>query len=187
MKKVANWKGPGPDSVHGYRLKSFTTPHGRVVLQLNEVLESDSVPQWMNKRRTILCPKDPTIGNAVENFLPITCLPLMWKLFSGVLSEKIYDHLEAEQLFPGEQKGRRKGSRGTKEHLFVDKMVMRNCKRRKTNLAMAWIDYKNRLWHGATLVDFRDPTTHRSSSEHPATCGGKHEDSDIKWAEPRKC
>ena len=96
----------------------------------------------MNKGRTILCPKDPTIGNAVENFRPITCLPLMWKLFSGVLSEKIYDHLEAEQLFPEEQKGCLKGSRGTKEHLLVDKMVMGNCKRRKTNLAMAWIDYK---------------------------------------------
>ena len=96
----------------------------------------------MARGRTILCPKDPTIRNAVENFRPITCLLLMWKLFSGVLSEKIYDHLEAEQLFPEEQKGCRKGSRGTKEYLLVDKMVMRNCKRRKTNLAMAWIDYK---------------------------------------------
>ena len=112
LKKVANWKGPGPDGVQGYWLKSFTTLHGRVVLQLNEVLESDSVPRWMNKGRTILCPKNPTIGNAVENFRPITYLPLMWKLFSGVLSERIYDLLEAEQLFPEEQKGCRKGSRG---------------------------------------------------------------------------
>ena len=73
LKKVANWKGPGHDGVQGYWLTSFTTLHGRVVLQLNEVLESDSVPQWMKKGRTILCPKDPTIGNAVENFRPITC------------------------------------------------------------------------------------------------------------------
>ena len=96
----------------------------------------------MKKGRTILCPKDRTIGNAVENFRPITCLSLMWKLFSGVLLEKIYDHFEAQHLFPEEQKGCRKGSRGTKEQLLVDKMVMRNCKRRKTNLAMAWTDYK---------------------------------------------
>ena len=87
-----------------YWLKSFTTLHGRGVLQLNEVLEADSVPQWMARGRTILCPKDPTTGNAVENFHPITCLSLMWKLFSGLLSEKIYDHLEAERLFPEEQK-----------------------------------------------------------------------------------
>ena len=109
------------------------------------------------------------------------------KLFSGVLSEKIYDHLEAEQLFPEEQKGCRKGSRGTKEHLLVDKMVMGNCKRRKTNLA--WIDYKKAYDMVPHSLIFRHPTTHRSSSEHPATCGGKHEelayDSDVKWAEPR--
>ena len=65
LKKVANWKGPGPDDVQGYWLMSFTTLQGRVVIQLNEVQESDSVPQWMNKRRTILCPKDPTIGNCL--------------------------------------------------------------------------------------------------------------------------
>ena len=32
LKKVANWKGPGPDGVQGYWLKSFTTLHGRVEL-----------------------------------------------------------------------------------------------------------------------------------------------------------
>ena len=96
----------------------------------------------MARGRTILCPKDPTIRNAVEKSRPITCLLLMWKLFSVVLSEKIYDHLEVEQLFPEEQKGCRKCSRGTKEQLLVDKMVMRNCKKRKTNLSRAWIDYK---------------------------------------------
>ena len=108
----------------------------------------------------------------------------MWKLFSGVLSEKIYNHLEAEQLFPEKQKGCRTGSRGTKEHLFVDKMVMRNCKKRKTNLAMAWIDYKKAYDIVPHPWILRDPTTHRRSSEHPAACGGNHEelayDSDVK-------
>ena len=61
---------------------------------------------------------------------------------SGMLSEKMYDHLETGQLLPEEQKGCRKRSRGTKDQLLIDKMVLRNCKRRKTNLAMAWIDYR---------------------------------------------
>ena len=30
-------------------------------------------------------------------------------------------------------------------NLLIDKMVMMNCKRRKTNLSMAWIDYKAAL------------------------------------------
>ena len=37
-------KVPAPDGVQGYWLKSFTTLHGRVVLQLNEVLESGGLP-----------------------------------------------------------------------------------------------------------------------------------------------
>ena len=41
-----------------------------------------------------------------------------------------------------EQKGCRKGSRGTKDQLLVDKAILKNCRRRLTNLSMAWIDYK---------------------------------------------
>ena len=68
LKKIANWKGPGPGGVQSYWLKSFTTLHGRVVLQLNEVLESDSVPQWMARGRTILCPKDPKLKTLLRSF-----------------------------------------------------------------------------------------------------------------------
>ena len=68
--------------------------------------------------------KDLSLGNSVENFRPITCLPVLWKIFNGILSEKIYDHLETEELIPEEQKGCRKGSRGTKDQLIIDKMVL---------------------------------------------------------------
>ena len=34
----------------------------------------------MTYGRTVLCQKDPGKGNAAENYRPITCLPLMWKL-----------------------------------------------------------------------------------------------------------
>ena len=43
---------------------------------------------------------------------------------------------------PDEQKGCRRGSRGTKDQLLIDKAVLRDCKRRSTNLAMAWIDFR---------------------------------------------
>ena len=51
-------------------------------------------------------------------------------------------HLETQDLLPEEQKGCRKGSRGTKDQLLIDKAVIRNCKRRKSNLSMAWIDFR---------------------------------------------
>ena len=36
----------------------------------------------------------------------------------------------------------RKKSRGTKDQLLVDKMILRDCRKRYANLRMAWIDYK---------------------------------------------
>ena len=78
----------------------------------------------------------------MDNFRPKSCLPLMWKLLTGMIAEEMYGFLEREKLLPEEQKGCRKRSRGTKDQLLIDKTVLRDCKKRKTNLAMAWIDYK---------------------------------------------
>ena len=43
---------------------------------------------------------------------------------------------------PEEQKGCRKGSRGTNDLLYIDRAVIKAVKSRNKNLAMAWIDYK---------------------------------------------
>ena len=40
------------------------------------------------------------------------------------------------------QKRCRKRSRGTNDLLYIDRVVIREVKSRKKNLAMAWIDYK---------------------------------------------
>ena len=96
----------------------------------------------MTKGRTVLMVKDKTKGNHVANFRPITCLPLMWKLLTAIISNEMYEYLEDKQLLPEEQKGCRRKSRGCKDQLIIDKMIMRNCRRRLTNLGMAWIDYK---------------------------------------------
>ena len=92
--------------------------------------------------RTTLIVKDKTKGNLVSNFRPITCLPMMWKLFTGIIAEEIYSHLESNNILPVEQKGCRKKSRGTKDQLIIDMMILKNCKKRMTNLCLAWIDYK---------------------------------------------
>ena len=92
--------------------------------------------------RTVLCVKDPTKGNVADNFRPLTCLPLMWKLVTGVIAERIYGLLEGDIVLPNEQKGCRTKSRGINDQLFIYKIVLKDCRRRSTNLAMAWIDYR---------------------------------------------
>ena len=54
---------------------------------------------------------------------------------------KLYQHLENENLLLEEQKGCRHASRGNKDQLLIDKAVIKNCKRRKTNLNiwLGWI------------------------------------------------
>ena len=66
----------------------------------------------------------------------------IWKLKTGIIADKLYQHLENKNLLLEEQKGCRHACRGTKDQLLIDKAVIRNCKRRKTNLNMAWIDFR---------------------------------------------
>ena len=66
----------------------------------------------------------------------------MWKLLKGIISKHLYSFLEEEKILPKEQKGFKRNSRGTKDQALVDKAVLKDCKRRSTNLAIAWIDYR---------------------------------------------
>ena len=102
----------------------------------------DSLTAWITHGRIVLCQKDPRKGNAVENYCPFTCFPLMGKLLTGVIAEEMYDYLEQEKLVPEEQKGCRSGSSGTKDQLLIDKTVLKDCNKRHANLSMAWIDHK---------------------------------------------
>ena len=95
----------------------------------------------MTKGRTVLIIKDKVKGNMANNYRPITCLPIMWKLLTGMMAEEMYTFLEGNKLLPEEQKGCRKRSRGTNDLLFIDKMVLKHAKKNQRNLSMAWIDY----------------------------------------------
>ena len=71
------------------------------------------------ERRIVLIQKDPSKGTVASNYRPIACLPIMWKLLTGMFAESIYDHLDDQKLLPDEQKGCRKRSRGTKDQLLI--------------------------------------------------------------------
>ena len=140
--RMPNWKSPGPDLVQGFCLKNFSSLHERVRLQLKECLDSGFVPSWLIRGRTSLLQKDKSKGDVASNYRPITCLPLMWKLLTGVIAYWIYAHLDQEKLLPEEQKGYRKGSRRTNDLLYIDRAVIKEVKSRNKDLAMVWIDYK---------------------------------------------
>ena len=141
LKRIPNWKVPGSDDVHSYWLKNFGA-HQRMAEQLQHCINNHQAPEWITTGRTALVQKDKSKGNVASNYRPITCLPIMWKLLTGIISERLHNYLEETDTIPRQQKSCRRKCRGTKDQLLIDKMVMINNKRRKTNLSMAWIDYK---------------------------------------------
>ena len=142
-KRIPNWKAPGPDGVQGYWIKKLTALHERMADHMNDLINNRvAIPVWLTTGRTVLCQKDQERGNAVDNYRPISCLPLAWKLMTGIIANSMYEFFVENDSLPVEQKGCRRNSKGTKDQLLIDKMVLADCKRKRKNLAMAWVDYK---------------------------------------------
>ena len=140
-RKIPNWNAPGRDGVQGFWIKKLINLHERTAFQLNKILNgNEQLVDWLTYGRTVLCQKDRTKSNTVDNYRPISCLPLLWKLLTGIISEHLHRFLEEKKILPEEQKGCERNSKGTKDQLLLDKAVLRDCKRRSTNLAMTWID-----------------------------------------------
>ena len=131
--RMPNWKSPGPDLVQGFWLKNFSSLHERVRLQLKECSDSGFVPSRLTRRRTSLLQKNKIKDNRESSYRPITCLPFMRKLLTGVIADQIYAHLDQEKSLPEEQKECRKGSRGTNNLLYIDRAVIKEVKSRNKN------------------------------------------------------
>ena len=108
VRHLSNWKAPGPDGVVGFWFKKMTALHHVMASKLQLCLTNGKVPLWMVKGRTVLIQKDPAKGTIASNYRPIACLPIMWKLLTSMFAEKMYDHLDRQNLLPDEQKGCRK-------------------------------------------------------------------------------
>ena len=113
LKSMSDWKG----------IKDFFKV-------LNKCIDVGNVPGWLVEGRTILVIKDSKKGTEVGNYRPIAYFNLIWKLLTGIISEKTYDHLEENKLLPEEQKGRIM-CQGTKDKLAIDRCILQNCRKRQ--------------------------------------------------------
>ena len=132
IRKMANWRTPGPDGVHGYWIKMLEG----IVFHLQSCLTKSEVPDWMTTGWTVLLLKYKRKGNEVSNCSPTSCLPLMWKLYAGIVADGTYNHLEKNYLLPEESKCCHRNNRGTNDWLLIDKAVVKNCVIRQAGLSM---------------------------------------------------
>ena len=101
--KLPKCKACGPDKVYRFWIKEFTNIHKKITPRIfTKCLENGKTPEWMMKGRTCLILKDEKKGNETSNFQPITCLPILRKVFTRILSKQVYGHVEREKLLPDE-------------------------------------------------------------------------------------
>ena len=96
----------------------------------------------MDDIKRVFRQKDPSKGNAVDNYRPESCLPSIGKFMTRIIAKKIYNFLDKNDKLRVPQKGSGKKSTGTKDQLLIDKTTLRDCRKRYTNLGTAWVDYK---------------------------------------------
>ena len=84
--------------VQGFWLKNVTSMHTYLTQYLAHCLEGDT-PEWMTKGRTVLIQKDKSKGIESSNYRPITCLPLVWKLLTGLITDEVYEFLEKRSYY----------------------------------------------------------------------------------------
>lgn len=46
--------------------------------------------QWITVDKRGVCLKDVSQVNAVKSYRPITCLPPMWRLLTGIIADEMY-------------------------------------------------------------------------------------------------
>ena len=141
VKGIPNWKSPEPDGVQSHWMKKVTALRERIAKQMDNIISnSEDIPKWMTLSNTVFCQKDPSKGNVVDNYRPILYLPLTWKLMAENIAEIIYSFFDVSDKLPVKQKGCKKESRGTNNQLLIDKTILHDCRKRHTNLGIAWID-----------------------------------------------
>ena len=105
INKMSNWKASGPNGVQGYWFKAFDCLHKPKVNALQKCIANGDVPEWMVNRRTVLIQKDPAKSTEASNYKPIACLPLTWKLLSGIFVDRVCQHLLETSSFQKNRRG----------------------------------------------------------------------------------
>lgn len=136
-----NFTAPGPDGINSFWWKSFPSIHEHIARIFNEfLLGNKPIPSWLVEGRTVLIPKTGDLSNP-KNYRPITCLNTLYKIFTGVLHERILCTIGPVWHSVYEQRGSKRGMAGCKDNLLVDRCVCHDAVHNLRNLSMAWVDY----------------------------------------------
>ena len=109
---------------------------------MNRYPQEKDIPEWMTKGKAMLIQKYLQKGSAPNNYGPIKCLPMIWKILTAQIREEMYDWIISGGLFLEEQKECCQQTRDTRVLVYIDQHIINVRKTRRENPAATWIDYK---------------------------------------------
>ena len=141
IKNLKNGKCPGEDQILNEYIKSTKNIFLPIYEKLfNLVFDSGIIPSaWLEGIIRPIYKNKGDIKN-VENFLPITILSCLGKLFTAMLNNRLTEFLDKNDKLSENQAGFRKGS-GTTDHMFVLNSLIEIMKVSKKKLFCAFIDF----------------------------------------------
>jgi len=142
VSKLRNWASPGPDGIQGFWIKQFPALHQSLLLLFNGMMKNDScVPSWFPSGRTLLIPKNANTSMA-KSFRPITCLNVLYKLWTSCITELMVRHCELNNILHPAQKGCVRGQFGSTDHLLLNSRLWHQVKSKSRSMSVAWLDYR---------------------------------------------
>jgi len=142
LKRLRNWASPGPDGIQGFWIKKFPALYGALLHHYNVMLQNGTlIPEWFPRGRTLLIPKSSDTS-IPKNFRPITCLNILYKLWTACLTELLTGHFQVNSLLHPAQKGCARGQLGCVDHLLLNNRIWHQVKSKNRSLSVSWLDYK---------------------------------------------
>ena len=121
VNSLKNNKSPGPDNISAEQLKHCPDIIYQHIADIfNEIAETGSYPEEINKGILIPLQKPGKEKGKVENLRPIILLNMIRKILSKIILDRIITKLDNE--IPITQSAYRKG-RGTTENVFTFKIL----------------------------------------------------------------
>ena len=81
--------------------------------------DAGNIPDFLVQGKTYLLQKSQDCEDPTK-YRPVSCLCTIDKIYIACIAEKIYKHLETNELLAEEQKECIKNSQGCKEQLIID-------------------------------------------------------------------
>ncbi|CAH2095620.1 unnamed protein product [Euphydryas editha] len=143
IKKTQNWKTPGIDKIQNFYIKYLTNTHSYMAKAFDRIFKgTEETEEWFTTGQVVLIPKNSSDTDNPRNWRPIACLPTMYKILTSIIAEELYTYCEQHKIIAVEQRGCRRGTRGCKDHLMLNKSILEDAYYAKKNLSMSWIDYQ---------------------------------------------